>query len=193
MAILKAPLLSFGASGKIADTLVHFTWKGLNVVREHVIPANPRTAAQQTQRGYWGAAVSAWRTYYIETDMRQAWNRHATAKGKKDTGYNQALSAMIGMAPAKADASFSTTSFPYAGHGIWFVLLNMDDGADADETGNFEVWVGYTASSLHFFEYKALDVPFIKTSALGKTEDVKYAQLRKDGQSRSGIVKHTLL
>src|SRR3972149_2455449 len=38
MAKLKAPLLSFGASGKLADTLVYFPWKGLAVVRSYVIP-----------------------------------------------------------------------------------------------------------------------------------------------------------
>lgn len=52
MAKLKAPLLSLGASGKLADALVFFPWKGLNVVREYVIPSNPQTALQVAQRGY---------------------------------------------------------------------------------------------------------------------------------------------
>lgn len=52
MAILKAPLFSLGASGKLGGALVYFSWKGLNVVREYVIPANPRTSGQTTQRGY---------------------------------------------------------------------------------------------------------------------------------------------
>lgn len=52
MAKLKAPLLSLAASGKLADTLVYFPWKGLDVVRQYVIPANPRTTPQTTQRGY---------------------------------------------------------------------------------------------------------------------------------------------
>lgn len=58
MAILKAPLLSLGASGKLADTLVFFPWKGLNVAREYVIPSNPKSTAQQTQRGWLTTAVS---------------------------------------------------------------------------------------------------------------------------------------
>ncbi|MBA7585921.1 hypothetical protein ES708_27914 [subsurface metagenome] len=59
MAKLKAPLFSFRASGKLADALVYFGWKGLNVVRSWVVPANPKTAAQVTQRGYMSAAVTA--------------------------------------------------------------------------------------------------------------------------------------
>jgi len=59
MAKLKGPLFSFNASGKLADSLVYFPWKGLNVVRQYVIPANPKTALQQAQRGYLGDAVDA--------------------------------------------------------------------------------------------------------------------------------------
>jgi len=59
MAKLKAPLFSFSASGKLADALVYFGWKGLNVVRQYVIPANPKSTAQTTQRGYVTAAVAA--------------------------------------------------------------------------------------------------------------------------------------
>ncbi|KKM06256.1 hypothetical protein LCGC14_1745880, partial [marine sediment metagenome] len=52
MAKLKGPLFSLGASGQIAKALVYFPWKGLNLVREHVVPSNPNTTGQVTQRGY---------------------------------------------------------------------------------------------------------------------------------------------
>jgi len=52
MAKLKAPLLSLGASGAIAKAIVFFPWKGLNCAREYVVPANPQTTPQNTQRGY---------------------------------------------------------------------------------------------------------------------------------------------
>ncbi|MBA7573111.1 hypothetical protein ES708_14906 [subsurface metagenome] len=52
MAKLKGPLFSLGASQQLGKALVFFPWKGLNVVREYVIPSNPRTAGQTTQRGY---------------------------------------------------------------------------------------------------------------------------------------------
>ena len=57
MAKLNAPLFSFNASGKLAKALVYFAWKGLDVVRSYVIPANPKSTAQTTQRGYFKAAV----------------------------------------------------------------------------------------------------------------------------------------
>ena len=52
MAKLKAPLLSLGASQQLGKALVFFNWKGLDLVREYVVPSNPRTSGQVTQRGY---------------------------------------------------------------------------------------------------------------------------------------------
>ena len=52
MAKLKAPLLSLGASGAIGRSIVFFPWKGLDCAREYVIPSNPKSTGQLTQRGY---------------------------------------------------------------------------------------------------------------------------------------------
>lgn len=59
MAKLKAPLLSLAASGAIGKAIVYFGWKGINVAREYVVPSNPKTTPQVTQRGYLHAAVDA--------------------------------------------------------------------------------------------------------------------------------------
>lgn len=58
MAKLKGPLFSLGATNAIGKALVYFPWKGLNVVRTWVQPANPNTTAQQTQRGYMQTIVA---------------------------------------------------------------------------------------------------------------------------------------
>ncbi|GAI83561.1 unnamed protein product [marine sediment metagenome] len=59
MAKVISPLFSFGASGQLAKSIVFFPWKGLNVVRQWVAPANPKTTSQVTHRGYMTAAVAA--------------------------------------------------------------------------------------------------------------------------------------
>lgn len=46
MAKVISPLFSFEASGKIADAMVFFTWKGRNVVRKWTIPTNPMSQDQ---------------------------------------------------------------------------------------------------------------------------------------------------
>ena len=50
MAKPTAPLLSFGASGQIAKTVVFGRWKGQPYARRYVIPANPQTAEQSLTR-----------------------------------------------------------------------------------------------------------------------------------------------
>ena len=50
MAKVYMPLMSARASGKIAKSMVHFYWKGLNVVRNWVIPTNPRDIDQKIIR-----------------------------------------------------------------------------------------------------------------------------------------------
>lgn len=57
MAKLKAPLLSLGASGALGKAMVYFGWKGLDCVREYVVPANPKSDAQITHRGLLSEAV----------------------------------------------------------------------------------------------------------------------------------------
>lgn len=59
MAKLKAPLMSLGASGKLGGALVFFPWKGINAVREYVVPTNPKSAKQTIQRGYLVDVVEA--------------------------------------------------------------------------------------------------------------------------------------
>lgn len=55
MAKVTGPLFSVEASGKIADAIVFFPWKGRHVVREWLKPANPQSADQGDQRLICGA------------------------------------------------------------------------------------------------------------------------------------------
>jgi len=61
MARLTAPLLSLGASGSIAKSLVYSTWKGIPYARVHVIPANPKSTAQQEVRGVFATLTEMWK------------------------------------------------------------------------------------------------------------------------------------
>jgi hypothetical protein len=90
MAKTRAPLFGFGASGKLGKALVFGTWKGLDVAREYVIPANPNTAAQSTQRGYMTYAVAQWHdaTNVLTAVDKAAWNRLAGALSSAMSGFN---------------------------------------------------------------------------------------------------------
>ena len=88
MAKVKGPLFSLSASGQIAKTLVYGDWKGIDVVRKYVIPANPNTAGQQQQRGYFRNAVEDWHTDGFTAIDVAAWNLYALALKVAQSGFN---------------------------------------------------------------------------------------------------------
>ncbi len=88
MAKVKGPLFSLSAGGQLAKTLVYGDWKGIDWVRQYVIPANPKTADQQEQRGFFTAAVEAWHVDgYTEDDVK-AWNLLALTIKEALSGFN---------------------------------------------------------------------------------------------------------
>ncbi len=101
MAKLKAPLFSLGASGQIGKALVYFGWKGLNVVREHVVPSNPKTTAQTTQRGYLTDAVTrvhwaqARATNPLDEADVSAYALKGSTRPTPRTWFNEAIKMMV--------------------------------------------------------------------------------------------------
>lgn len=86
MAKVRLPLGSFGARGQIGKAFVYFPWKGIACVREYIIPANPNTAGQQTQRGYFTTAVDEYHAIgYTAVDIT-AW-RLLAAQSKNPLTY----------------------------------------------------------------------------------------------------------
>jgi len=73
MAKLRLPLLSLEARGALGESIVFFPWKGINVARKYVIPSNPQTGPQLTQRSYVTAIVAAIHTAQgLAADMLNA-------------------------------------------------------------------------------------------------------------------------
>jgi len=154
MAKLKAPLMSLGASGKLADTLVFFPWKGINVVREYVVPSNPKTALQVTQRGYMTAAVAAIHTAQAhatkplsETDQ-VAYSALASAKGKVMTWFNQITKLWCDVkVAAKIPAVYRWVNFSDPTPASFDMSLQFDEeGAGVMAAGKF--WFGTSKTNL---------------------------------------------
>lgn len=61
MAKTTAPLLSFGGSGAIAKTMVMASWRGVKYARQYVVPANPKSDAQEQTRGVFSFLNGVWK------------------------------------------------------------------------------------------------------------------------------------
>jgi len=99
MARLTAPLLSFDARGKIADTLVFSNWRGVPYARRMVIPANPKTVAQILTRDIFAALELRWKQ--AGPIMRAPWDRFAV--GQAFVGRNAYLGKNIAATRGDAD------------------------------------------------------------------------------------------
>jgi hypothetical protein len=73
-----------GSMGRI----VLYKRNGVLCARKHVIPVNPDTPEQRSNRNRFALAVKAWRE--TPADEKKKWNLKAKRKGK--TGYNYFLS-----------------------------------------------------------------------------------------------------
>jgi len=196
MAKLKGPLFSLGASQQLGKTLVYFGWKGLDVVREYVIPSNPRTTGQTTQRGYMTDAVAFIHAHQgiaahpLDSEDIQAYALLASVVKSATTWFNQLVKLMV-------DSRVLGHNNGSYGDG------HLTPGAG---TLSFETWAYFedapTAAKLHYGTSKtalinsiALTVAADKLSKTvpGLTTGVKYyAQVRPTAPAaaiplRSGI------
>jgi len=98
MAKLSGPLLSFGASGSLADSVTFTKRKRQHVAKAYAVPANPNSSAQVSQRSIISAANSAIASARTATsdpfdsDDISALTLLVRTLGKHSTWYNQAVS-----------------------------------------------------------------------------------------------------
>lgn len=78
MAKLIGPLMSFGARGQIGKAMVTSKWKGIDYARQYVIPANPRTTAQQANRTRFALLREMWKL--SPPDVRLPWTIFALGR-----------------------------------------------------------------------------------------------------------------
>jgi hypothetical protein len=192
MSTVSAPLLSLNASGKFANTLVASTWKGKPVLRKYTVPANPNTSAQIAHRAKFTAAVAAWRTWFIDGDMRDAWTKLATKLGLVMSGFNLFTKNVVDT--YAANISFVTSNDGTAAAAVSFVLKNSDDGATGDEAGNFELWIGDSIQNMQYFGTDTIAAGALSYDVHGKwpaTTNAFY-YIKKSTSYRSGIFNATL-
>jgi len=88
MSKVKNPLFSSEARGSLGKTLTYGKWHNVDIVKMHSSPANPKTAAQQSQRTLYGQAVGFFRSGDLNQADLNAWRLWARILGGKMSYYN---------------------------------------------------------------------------------------------------------
>lgn len=87
MVRVTGPFLSLDARGTLANTMTGSFWRGINYIRERVIPHNPKSTCQTVIRGVLTDGVSKWRFGLITQVNKNWWNTYA--KGLGESGFNR--------------------------------------------------------------------------------------------------------
>lgn len=126
MAKLTAPLLSMGARGQLGKSLVVSKWRGISYARQHVIPANPRTAAQQENRSRFALLREMWKL--APATVIAPWDAFAT--GRPFTGMNKFVGENNRLLVGQTDFSTAIMS-PGARGGLPPLSVTVADHATA--------------------------------------------------------------
>jgi len=113
MAKVTGALMSLTASGTIAQTLTYAAWKGVNYVRTRVIPANPRSTAQQSTRNVFKFVNDLYK--FLPGIAREPWI--AAVRSQAMTEANLFASKNVGVLRDETDLAMITLS-PGAAGGI---------------------------------------------------------------------------
>jgi len=133
MAKVTAPLLSFGAGGTVAKTMVYSKWRGRPYVRRHVIPSNPNTTAQVLTRNVFAVGNSFWKL--MGSIAISPWDLFAT--GQVLTGRNAFIGRYVSNVRGETDQVLMELS-PGAKGGLIAnssVLLGVSQGVDVTVVG----------------------------------------------------------
>lgn len=156
MAKVVMPLLSAEASGKIADTMVFFYWKGRSVVRRWVVPTNPRDPKQKlirtrlaamgknlaamTTEAPAGAIVSFIRAV---TPANMIWNAYFVKQTldhiKSNTAFTTLLDAFTG-------AGTAYTAFTEAALALKMATMITGETYNQEITPGFQLFLGAYAA-----------------------------------------------
>jgi len=190
MAKVKAPLFGFSASGKLANSLVYMKWKGINDVRQYVIPANPKTAGQVTQRGYMTSAVTLWHTTPLIAADLTAWNVFATTLAQTMSGFNSFVRKVIdALKDSKTFQALSNADFASVTATAGTVV--MDIAAEGTTTLHW----GTSKTVMPESALGVFDVDHVTFTLAGNTEKTTYYCYAQNAEGtdigRTGIYKFT--
>jgi hypothetical protein len=97
--------------------MVFFGWKGLDVVREYVVPSNPKSTAQQAQRALVTAAVKeihdsmVYPTHPLLSSDKSAYSLAGSLHATPRTWFNEAVKIMV---DAEVDAQLYAALVSFA-------------------------------------------------------------------------------
>jgi hypothetical protein len=129
-----APLLSFDAKGQIGKSMVASSWRGVKYMRRYVIPANPKTLAQQTVRSTFALLREMWKL--APALITAPWD--SFAQGRPFLGMNKWVGENVRVLNGETDMNNFIGS-PGAKGGLAPLGITVDDAVATQFTVTVDV------------------------------------------------------
>lgn len=167
MVKVNGPMMSFAASGTIADTATFATWKGRPYVRRRVVPANPQSNAQVSMRSMMKFLSQIWDG--LTAGNKATWDAAAAAAAVSP--FNSFCAASMKRwnsykGPTKEDPAaeagaggLAPTTTPTAG--VKEISLSIADGATPPDWG----WLIHASVTTGFTPSRSTAVAIIERTA----------------------------
>ena len=186
---LTAPLLSFSATGTIADSITYSRRGGHDIVMKK--PAHHTTPSpdQVAVRGRFSKGADFYINHIASPSEYDGWRRVGTYKHGRETGHNACLSSIAKVMQVDPNASMAVSVQLTVGNEVEWTLQNVSHFEEGDEAGDFRIYAGEFPTTLTFLETATIIGGKITSSDIGDSPSTGYMVIVKDGVFRSGIFK----
>jgi len=183
------PLLSLDAHGTIAGTITAAKLRGRTCIKRKPTHEDTHTPSQLAERSRVISAGSSWHSSWLKDDIRESWDRYATYRSVRYTGYHAFQSALLREMQISGNPAYPVEVRDYDDG---FVAIRIRDpltGGISSEGGSWQLFAGGNPARLNLTK-TVTRLPrgmyLFDMNSYGKP---LYAQLWKNGAPRSGIMK----
>ena len=187
MAKITAPFLSMSARGSVGKTLVASAWKGVKYMRQHIVPANPSTAAQVAQRALFSSVTQFWTICQNAAGIVAAWQLLAANKPKPISAFNAFAGVAMLIGKLTPAANFLHHFTRTASSQVTFSVYALDTCSYGAEAGNFDLYGGPRPTELTLICSAAI-ITYGDIVFPGLPAEAVYFILKKGDTNRSGLV-----
>jgi len=189
MTLLRTPLLSFGAHGKLGNSVALAEPHNRTQARKLPIPSDPQTPAQLALRAQMAMAVDVWRTYPgLWSFDFSGWDPYARITRQRGSGYSCAIKTLIhSQRTAFRFGIFAYVVWPMAPD-LWFMVSGIVPGDPRPpDSGDYTIYLGLNPRELTYFDsLPVVANRLILVNPPHQTETT-YGRIDKDGWTRGGI------
>ena len=179
MAIVKAPLLSLGARGRLDKSLIFQEIKGQSIAKAYAVPTFPNSPAQELWRNEFQERADFWQTFLRTSQFQEAFKLSADRQSRYLSVYLAAMRSMRTSYENEPQKIYITdivwTALPFPAGNVKAIPNRITDHANVSSVNNYRLLVGTTPENLTAVSgWSAINAPIEVIALAGSPGDTRY-------------------